>query len=171
MPILILPAAQCNASHVACPQDTSAKLWHGIFLTGWARFCRNSAYRNSPLTSLQLRKLISQMETVYRIFSSLCPFVHLGIHSLVTSGTAYLSVPSLRLAGTLLNASSFCRAHGEQVCTPPRVLEGLERELRKLGDFQFIMFCSVKPSVIFLLWPFMLFCQTQKCLSHWPPCW
>lgn len=57
MPIFMLPGARCNASHVACPQDTSAGLWYGIFLTGWATFCRNSAYRNSPLTTLKLGEI------------------------------------------------------------------------------------------------------------------
>ena len=88
--------------------------WYGIFLTGWAVLCRNSAYRNSLLASLTLRELISQMETVCRIFSSLSPFVNLGLCSVVTSASLYLPVPSLRSASTLQNASSFCSVLWEQ---------------------------------------------------------
>lgn len=55
----------------------------GIFLTRWAMFCRNSAYRNSPLMSLKQGELISQMVPVCKILSSLHPFAHLGLHSVV----------------------------------------------------------------------------------------
>lgn len=39
---------------------------------------------------------------------------HLGLHSVATSASLYLSVPSLRSASTLLNASSFRKAPWEQ---------------------------------------------------------
>lgn len=87
-------------------------VWHSS--NGVGCVLRNSAHRNSPLMSLRLRELVSQMEILCRIFSSLSPFVHLSLRSRVTSASLCLSVPSLSSASASLNASSFCSAPWEQ---------------------------------------------------------
>lgn len=102
MPVHILPGAQCNASHTIMSSRNVSWVRHDSFLVRWAVFGEQS----------------SQMETVGRIFSSLSPIVHSGLHSVVTSASLYLSVPSLRSASPLLPASSLCRAPWKQgLCT------------------------------------------------------